>query len=145
MNDRDDIRYLHRGEIDTGSWDRCVRESPNGWLYARAFFLDALGDWDALVTPEYQYILPLPKKKKFGLPYTYVPPFTGQLGIIGPQPVHATNQDRGQQVFEENCARCHNAPEGFSSNISGTVAMHMRVRASLSDADYKALRKFLNP
>ncbi len=59
--------------------------------------------------------------------------------------VHAANQDRGQKVFEENCARCHNAPEGFSPSISGTVAMHMRVRAGLSDADVKALLRFLNP
>jgi cytochrome c5 len=64
---------------------------------------------------------------------------------MSPKVVHSTNQDRGQQVFEQNCARCHNAPEGFSSSISGTVAMHMRVRAGLSDADYRALRKFLNP
>jgi cytochrome c5 len=62
-----------------------------------------------------------------------------------PNAIHTANQDRGQQVFEQNCARCHNAPEGFSSSISGTVAMHMRVRAGLSDADYKALRRFLNP
>jgi mono/diheme cytochrome c family protein len=62
-----------------------------------------------------------------------------------PKAAHAGNQDRGQQVFEQNCARCHNAPEGFSSSISGTVAMHMRVRAGLSEADYKALSKFLNP
>jgi mono/diheme cytochrome c family protein len=53
--------------------------------------------------------------------------------------------DRGQQVFEQNCSRCHNAPEGFSSRVSGTIATHMRVRAGLSDADYKALRRFLNP
>jgi len=59
--------------------------------------------------------------------------------------VHAANQDRGQKVFEQNCARCHNSPEGFSSRISGTVAMHMRVRAGLSDADVKALLRFLNP
>lgn len=59
--------------------------------------------------------------------------------------VQTPSQDRGQQVFEQNCARCHNAPQGFSSSISGTVAMHMRVRAGLSDADYKALRRFLNP
>jgi len=59
--------------------------------------------------------------------------------------VQAGNRDRGQQVFEQNCTRCHNAPEGFSSSISGTVATHMRVRAGLSDADYKALRHFLNP
>ena len=53
--------------------------------------------------------------------------------------------DRGQQVFAQNCSRCHNSPEGFSSHISGTIARHMRVRASLSDEDYKALRHFLNP
>jgi cytochrome c5 len=58
---------------------------------------------------------------------------------------HPANSDRGQQVFNQNCSRCHNAPEGFSSNISGTIAMHMRVRANLSDADYKALLRFLNP
>ena len=53
--------------------------------------------------------------------------------------------DRGQQVFEQNCSRCHNAPEGFSPRVSGTIATHMRVRAGLSEADYKALRRFLNP
>ena len=59
--------------------------------------------------------------------------------------VHTVNPDRGQQVFNQNCSRCHNAPEGFSPSISGTIARHMRVRASLSEADYKALLRFLNP
>jgi mono/diheme cytochrome c family protein len=59
--------------------------------------------------------------------------------------VHTSNPDRGQQVFNQNCSRCHNAPEGFSANISSTIAMHMRVRAGLSEADYQALRRFLNP
>ncbi len=58
---------------------------------------------------------------------------------------HAANSDRGQQVFEQNCARCHNAPQGFSPSVYGTITMHMRVRAGLSEADIKALRRFLNP
>lgn len=62
-----------------------------------------------------------------------------------PKPAHAMNSDRGQQVFNQNCSRCHNAPEGFSPSISGTIARHMRVRASLSEADYQALLRFLNP
>ncbi|MGC1784167.1 MAG: cytochrome c [Acidobacteriaceae bacterium] len=62
-----------------------------------------------------------------------------------PKAVHTVNPDRGQQVFNQNCSRCHNAPDGFSPSISGTIARHMRVRASLSDADYKALLRFLNP
>lgn len=51
----------------------------------------------------------------------------------------------GQRVFEQNCSRCHTAPDGFSPRISGTVVRHMRVRASLSQADYEALKKFFNP
>jgi cytochrome c5 len=58
---------------------------------------------------------------------------------------HAQIQDVGQRVFEQNCSRCHAAPDGFSPRISGTVAMHMRVRASLSRADEQALIHFLNP
>ena len=58
------------------------------------------------------------------------------------QPV---SSDRGQQVFNQNCYRCHQAPEGFAPSISGTIAKHMRVRAGLSEEDYKALMKFLNP
>jgi cytochrome c5 len=53
--------------------------------------------------------------------------------------------DRGQEVFNQNCSRCHQTPEGFSPSISGTIARHMRVRAGLSNEDYKALLKFLNP
>jgi mono/diheme cytochrome c family protein len=53
--------------------------------------------------------------------------------------------DRGQQVFDQNCSRCHNPPEGFSPRISGAIALHMRVRANLSAEDYKALLHFLNP
>lgn len=59
--------------------------------------------------------------------------------------VHSVNPKRGQQVFNQNCSRCHNAPDGFSPRISGTIAMHMRARANLSAADYQALVRFLNP
>ena len=27
----------------------------------------------------------------------------------------------GDRVFRQNCSRCHNAPEGFSPRISGTI------------------------
>ena len=80
-------------------------------------------------------------------------PFVAQMKAAPPeahrraQPKQdsGTQSDRGQQIFEQNCSRCHNSPEGFAPQISGTVAMHMRVRANLSNADYKTLRRFLNP
>ena len=51
----------------------------------------------------------------------------------------------GQRIFEQNCSRCHDAPESFPPSISGTIVRHMRVRASLSKEDEKALLRFLNP
>jgi mono/diheme cytochrome c family protein len=69
-----------------------------------------------------------------------------QENSVSPQkPVPAASPDRGQQVFDQNCSRCHNPPEGFSPRISGAIALHMRVRANLSAEDYKALLHFLNP
>ena len=60
-------------------------------------------------------------------------------------PTPPAQHGEGQRVFEQNCSRCHTAPSGFSSRIAGTVAMHMRVRASLSQDDTEALLHFLNP
>jgi cytochrome c5 len=51
----------------------------------------------------------------------------------------------GERVFKQNCSRCHQAPESFSPLISGTIVRHMRVRASLSRDDERAILKFLNP
>jgi cytochrome c5 len=65
-----------------------------------------------------------------------------QAKVTAPQAVPPSD---GERVFEQNCSRCHNAPQGFSPQISGTIARHMRVRASLSEKDAQALLHFLNP
>jgi hypothetical protein len=54
-------------------------------------------------------------------------------------------QPDGALVFKQHCSRCHTAPEGFSSRISGTIVRHMRVRASLSQSEEEQLLRFLNP
>jgi mono/diheme cytochrome c family protein len=51
----------------------------------------------------------------------------------------------GEQKFQQNCSRCHNAPESFPPHISGTIVKHMRVRASLSEEDAREILRYLNP
>ncbi|HET7104584.1 MAG TPA: cytochrome c [Terracidiphilus sp.] len=51
----------------------------------------------------------------------------------------------GQKVFDENCSRCHNPPQSIPPQIVATLIRHMRVRASLSAADERALLRFMNP
>jgi cytochrome c5 len=62
-----------------------------------------------------------------------------------PSPHPLQHEDEGARVFQQNCSRCHNTPEGFSPRISGTISRHMRVRASLSKHDEEVLLRFLNP
>jgi hypothetical protein len=87
------IRYLKRSEIDIEKWDRLVKNSANGFLYAQSFYLDALVEWGGLVLDDYQFIMPLPHRKKYGITYIYVAPFIGQLGIIGIDPVLSSLTD----------------------------------------------------
>lgn len=61
------------------------------------------------------------------------------------KPAQAPESERGEQVFSRNCSRCHKAPEALPHSISGTVALHMRIRAGLTEQDYKRLLAFLNP
>jgi cytochrome c5 len=61
------------------------------------------------------------------------------------QPSQKPEDSRGQRVFRQNCARCHDAPQSFPPQVSGTILRHMRIRASLSAQDEKALMQFLNP
>jgi hypothetical protein len=79
-----DIRYLERNEIDTVKWDNCIRIASNGLIYARSFYLDAMAEnWSALVSGDYQYVMPLTWNKKAGFKYLYQPYFTKSLGVFG--------------------------------------------------------------
>jgi len=51
----------------------------------------------------------------------------------------------GEQIFMENCSRCHKPPMSISPRTTGTVVMHMRVRAKLSRQDEQALLRYLAP
>ncbi len=78
------IQYLQRAQINTEKWDRCIREAPNGLIYAYSCYLDKMAvDWDALVLNDYEAVMPLPWKKKWGIYYLAHPPLTASLGIFG--------------------------------------------------------------
>lgn len=79
-----DIQYLQRAQIDTMQWDNCIASAPNGLIYAYSCYLDKMAvDWDALVLNNYEAVMPLPWKKKWGIYYLAHPPLTASLGIFG--------------------------------------------------------------
>ena len=62
-----------------------------------------------------------------------------------PKQSAANTPDPGERAFQANCTRCHYAPEQLNPRISGTILMHMRVRASLSAQDERDIMHFLVP
>ncbi|HVV71818.1 MAG TPA: GNAT family N-acetyltransferase [Verrucomicrobiae bacterium] len=89
MSPNPNIRYVRRHEIDTTRWDACIDQSANSILYGFHFYLDhtAAGRWDALILDDYQAVMPLPWRRKYGIRYLCQPPFTQQTGIFSPQPL----------------------------------------------------------
>ena len=77
------IKYLKHNEIDKKKWDECVKQSFNGNAYVSSWYLDLVHeDWEALVEDDYQRIMPLTLRKKFGITYYYQPFFTQQFGVF---------------------------------------------------------------
>lgn len=77
------IRYLKNSEIDKSRWDQCVNASFNSIVYAASWYLDLVHeDWEALVEDDYERVMPLTGKKKYGVSYIFQPYFTQQLGVF---------------------------------------------------------------
>lgn len=80
------LQYLHRHQIDINKWDHCIDAAANGLIYASSVYLDHMTtDWDALVLGDYEAVMPLPKRKKWSIPYVYQPAFIASLGVFGNQ------------------------------------------------------------
>jgi|SRR5579872_1553435 len=52
-------------------------------------------------------------------------------------------RNEGQKRFQQNCGRCHHAPEALSPRVTPAVLMHMRVRANLTAEDQRLILKFM--
>src|ERR1051325_4489828 len=78
------IQYLAHKDIDKKKWNRCIDNADNGLIYAYSFYLDCMAkNWDALVQNDYEAVMPLTWKKKYGIRYLYQPFLTAQLGVFG--------------------------------------------------------------
>ena len=83
MKEAYQIKYIKNGDIDKLKWDNCIRQSNNGLIYAESFYLDHMSaNWDALILDDYEVVMPLTWKRKWGIQYLYQPPFIQQGGIF---------------------------------------------------------------
>ncbi len=77
------IRFLKNNQVNKQRWDDCIDHCPNGLIYAKSIYLDCMcPGWNALIHEDYDWVMPLTSRSKFGISYLYQPPFTQQLGVF---------------------------------------------------------------
>lgn len=80
------IRFIRNTEIDKGKWDDCIDKSYNGIIYAYSWYLDIIcPNWNALVSDEYRFVMPIPSARKYGINYALQPLYMQQGGIFTPE------------------------------------------------------------
>jgi hypothetical protein len=77
------IRFLKHNQIDFQKWDNCLSKCINNNIYAQSWFLNIVCDkWHALVLDDYQAVMPLNHKPKWGLLTIRQAIFSQQLGLF---------------------------------------------------------------
>jgi hypothetical protein len=83
------IQHLLHTEIDFAQYDQCIEQSGNGLIYATSTYLNCIAPyWELLMLGDYEAVMPLPCRSKFGIKYVFQPIFTAQLGIFSSYPIH---------------------------------------------------------
>lgn len=67
--------------IHEAKWNACIQNSSHPLIYATTQYLNAMAkNWHGLVVNDYETIMPIVWKKKYGIRYSYMVPFVQQLG-----------------------------------------------------------------
>lgn len=79
------IKKLKYHEIDYEKYSDCIENSVQRNFYAQREILDFLTNknWELLIWNNYEYVMPIPIKKKFGFVFAVMPLFCQQLGVFG--------------------------------------------------------------
>ena len=86
------IRFYQHDEVDKAKWNQCIETSEAATVFVDFDFL-CLADpeWGALIKGDYEAVMPLPHRSKFGISYVFSPPFYFRLGVFSPTPLSSAD------------------------------------------------------
>jgi len=82
---KEKIFYLSHFQINKTLYDKCIIEATESNLYGFSWYLDIVSpNWGAIIfgnQGNYQAVMPIPHRQKYGILYVIQPLFCQQLGI----------------------------------------------------------------
>ncbi|WP_338814406.1 hypothetical protein V9L05_03580 [Bernardetia sp. Wsw4-3y2] len=81
------MQHFKHHQIDKKKWDKCISSSKENIIYAFSWYLDCVSpSWEGFVLEDneqnYEAVMPLPVKKKYGISFLQQPLFVQQLGVF---------------------------------------------------------------
>lgn len=114
-----EILKIPSHKIDCSKWNDCISRSANGLIYATTDYLDHIADnWTGIVVNDYDIVMPVVWRKKYGISYAYDVPFIQQLGIFSTKA--AIPYDKLMEVLFSAC-KYGDYNFNFGNNIAGTT------------------------
>jgi len=136
------IKFVQNKDINKIKWDNLISNSFNGFIYASSAHLDIVsGNWNALVLDDYEAVMPLPEKTKFGIRYAMQPMFSQQLGVIFKE--KPNQKDIKNFIFElQNNYKYFALNLNFYNDLSNKIKNKEMVNQVLDlNLPYEILRK----
>lgn len=156
-------------EIDKVRWDFTIDNSLNRMPYAYSWYLDAVSPgWEALISYDYAFVMPLPVKQKLGIKYVIHPRWVQQLGVFSKHVVDERTikaflckipylsydfninfGNKGQfEAFPNMLLDLHQSYEvlekGFSQNTKRNIAKAQVAELKIQSIEYQTLVEFWN-
>lgn len=77
------IRFYQHNEIDSIKWNDCIERSSFPTIFADYDLLSLVSPgWCALIDGDYEAVMPLPCRCKWGFSYVFTPFFISRLGLF---------------------------------------------------------------
>jgi hypothetical protein len=77
------IKYIRSQDLDIVKYNDCIENSIQSRIYAFSWYLDIVADnWGVLVQNDYEAVMPIPWKRKYGIKYVYPLLWVLELGVF---------------------------------------------------------------
>ena len=132
------IKRLKYTDIDFAKYEECIENAVQKNIYAQKKILDALCEsWELLVAGDYEFVMPVPVKRKFGFHIVLMPLFCQQLGVFS----KVKNPKKEQQFLEYLQKNYRLFSYAFNHQNTFSPDLVMKKNYVIPQTDYPALRK----
>ena len=96
------VRLLKRHEIEDEKWDECIINSRNCRHYAMSWYLNIVSPgWHGIIYGDYNAVMPIPRKQKFGFSIILQPFLCQQLGIFSSEKLSTELLNKFYRIFKK--------------------------------------------